>query len=295
MVDGYLPKDLSEALKILKEKDVTIYAGGTDLMVRNKNTASLLPKFNKDLLYIGNLKELKEIKESDDNLEIGAACTLSALLRSKEVPEVLKEAIRQIASPAIRNMGTIGGNICNASPAGDTLPVLYALDAKLKLTSENSSREVCIKDFILGPRKILLEKNEILENIIIPKAEFNKTYYEKVGARKASAISKLSFVGLAEIENEKIKEIRISIGSVAPKVVRIKEAEDILIGINMNDLESKMEEVKKIYSKEIVPISDQRSTATYRKAVALRLIQYFLNIELRHNQKNNNSIRLKKS
>lgn len=264
-------------------------------MVRNKNTASLLPKFNKDLLYIGNLKELKEIKESDDNLEIGAACTLSALLRSKEVPEVLKEAIRQIASPAIRNMGTIGGNICNASPAGDTLPVLYALDAKLKLTSENSSREVCIKDFILGPRKILLEKNEILENIIIPKAEFNKTYYEKVGARKASAISKLSFVGLAEIENEKIKEIRISIGSVAPKVVRIKEAEDILIGINMNDLESKMEEVKKIYSKEIVPISDQRSTATYRKAVALRLIQYFLNIELRHNQKNNNSICLKKS
>lgn len=290
MVDGYLPKDLSEALKILKEKDVTIYAGGTDLMVRNKNTASLLPKFNKDLLYIGNLKELKEIKESDDNLEIGAACTLSALLRSKEVPEVLKEAIRQIASPAIRNMGTIGGNICNASPAGDTLPVIYALDAKLKLTSENSSREVCIKDFILGPRKILLEKNEILENIIIPKAEFNKTYYEKVGARKASAISKLSFVGLAEIENEKIKEIRISIGSVAPKVVRIKEAEDILIGINMNDLESKMEEVKKVYSKEIVPISDQRSTATYRKAVALRLIQYFLNIELRHNQENNNSI-----
>lgn len=281
MVDGYLPKDFGEALKILNEKDVTIYAGGTDLMVRNKNAASLLPKFNNELLYIGNLKELKEIKESADNLEIGAACTLSTILRAKEISEVLKESIRQIASPAIRNMGTIGGNICNASPAGDTLPALYALDAKLKLTSKNSSREVDIKDFILGPRKILLEKHEILESIIIPKSKFNKAYYEKVGARKASAISKLSFVGLAEIENEKIKEIRIAIGSVAPKVVRIKEAEDILIGINMNDLESKMEEVKQVYSKEIVPISDQRSTATYRKTVALRLIQYFLNIELK--------------
>lgn len=281
MVDGYLPKDFGEALKILNEKDVTIYAGGTDLMVRNKNAASLLPKFNNDLLYIGNLKELKEIKESADNLEIGAACTLSTILRVNSIPEILKESIRGIASPAIRNMGTIGGNICNASPAGDTLPILYALDSKLKLTSENSSREVYIKDFILGPRNIALGKDEILESIIIPKSKFNKTYYEKVGARKASAISKLSFVGLAEIENEEIKEMRIAIGSVAPKVVRIKEAEDILIGINMNDLESKVEEVKKIYSKGIVPISDQRSTATYRKTVALRLVQYFLNIELK--------------
>lgn len=278
MVNGYLPKNFEEALKILSEKDVTIYAGGTDLMVRNKNAASLLPKFNKDLLYIGDLKELKEIKESADKLEIGAACTLSALLRTKGIPEVLKDAIRQIASPAIRNMGTIGGNICNASPAGDTLPVLYVLDAKLKLTSKDSSREVSIQNFILGPRKILLEKNELLESIIIEKAEFNRTYYEKVGARKASAISKLSFVGIAQIEDEKVKDIRIAIGSVAPKVVRIKEAENLMIGSNLKEIE--LEIVKGIYAKEVVPINDQRSTAVYRKTVALRLIQYFLNTKI---------------
>lgn len=289
MVDGYSPKDLGEALKILSEKDVTIYAGGTDLMVRNKNAALLLPKFNNDLLYIGNLKELKEIKELTDKLEIGAACTLSTLLRAKEIPEVLKESIRQIASPAIRNIGTIGGNICNASPAGDTLPVLYALDAKLKLTGENSSREVGINDFILGPRKILLEKHEILESISIPKAEFNKTYYEKVGARKASAISKLSFVGVAQIEDEIVKDIRIAIGSVAPKIVRIKEAEDLVIGNNLEDMKSKVKEIKDIYSKYVVPIDDQRSTAVYRKTVALRLIQYFLNIELNKSKGGNNN------
>lgn len=280
MVDGYLPKDLKEALEILNEKNATIYAGGTDLMVRNKNATSLLPKFNNDLLYIGSLKELKEIEDSGDSLEIGAACTLSSLLRVEEVPEVLKEAIRQIASPAIRNMGTIGGNICNASPAGDTLPILYALDTRLRLINKNSMREVNIKDFILGPRKILLEKNEILKSILIPKAEFNKTYYEKVGARKASAISKLSFIGLAEVKDEKIKDIRIAIGSVAPKVVRIKSAEDLLIGSNLEDLKKKIKEVKDIYSNEIVPIDDQRSTAVYRKTVALKLIQYFLNTKI---------------
>lgn len=280
MVEGYYLNTFEEALKILNEKDVTIYAGGTDLMVRNKNAASLLPKFNKDLLYIGNLIELKKVKMLSSTIEIGTACTLSSLLKAKEVPEILKEAIRQIASPAIRNMGTIGGNICNASPAGDTLPILYALDAKLKLTSESSSREVNIEDFILGPRKISLNKNEILESIIISKTEFNKTSYEKVGARKASAISKLSFVGIAKIEDETIKNIRIALGSVASTVVRMKDVEDILIGKKIRDLESTREKINRLCLEKITPIDDQRSTAVYRKKTAIRLIQYFLyNIE----------------
>lgn len=280
MVEGYLPNTFEQALKILNEKDVIIYAGGTDLMVKNKNTASLIPKFTKDLLYVGNLNELREIIEEDNIIKIGAACTLSSLLRVESVPEVLKEAIRNIASPAIRNMGTIGGNICNASPAGDTLPILYALEAKLKLSSINSSREVNINDFILGPGKIILKNNEILESILIEKVNFNKVYYQKVGARKASAISKISFVALAEVIDEKIIDIRIAIGSVGPKIVRVKTAEDILIGRELKDIENIMSEIIKVYSENVNPISDQRSTAIYRKTVALRLIQYFLNIEL---------------
>lgn len=280
MVEGYSPNTLEEALKILDEKELIIYSGGTDLMVRNKNITSLLPKFNKDLLYIGNLNELKEIKEYDNNIEIGAACTLSALLRIESIPEVLKEAIRNIASPAIRNMATIGGNICNASPAGDTLPILYALEAKLKLVSVNSSREVNINDFILGPGKIILNNNEILESVLIEKVNFNKMYYEKVGARKASAISKISFVALADVENKKIKDIRIAIGSVGPTIVRVKEGEDILIGADLNNIGNLMSKVNEVYSEKITPIDDQRSTASYRKAVSLKLIQYFLNIKI---------------
>lgn len=281
MVEGYSPNTFEEALEILNEKDVIIYAGGTDLMVKNKNLTLLIPKFPKDLLYAGNLNELKEIKEDDSSIKIGAACTLSSLLSVESVPDVLKQAIRNIASPAIRNIGTIGGNICNASPAGDTLPILYALEAKLKLVCINSSREVNINDFILGPGKIILKENEILESILIKKENFNKVYYQKVGARKASAISKVSFVALAEVSNEKINDIRIAIGSVGPKIVRVKIAEDILIGRELKDIEDLMPEIKKVYSEEVNPISDQRSTAAYRKTVVLRLIQYFLNIELK--------------
>ncbi|MDS0524609.1 FAD binding domain-containing protein [Clostridium sp. SHJSY1] len=276
MVEGYYPNTLLEALKILEEKDIIIHAGGTDLMVRNKNITSLLPKFDKDLLYIGDLKELKEIKICDSMIEIGAACTYSKLLKEKEIPNVLKEAIKEIASPAIRNKGTIGGNICNASPAGDTLPILYALDAKLKLTNISISREINIEDFILGPRKITLKKDEILESIIIPKSKINITYYEKVGARKASAISKLSVVALADIENEKINDIRIALGAVGTTVVRRKEIENIIIGTDLKDIKNKIEIIKKAYSEKITPINDQRSTAIYRKTVALKLIEYFL-------------------
>jgi len=283
MVEGYSPNNLQEALKILNEKDMIIYAGGTDLMVKNKNSTSLVPGFTKDLLYVGNLKELKEIKSDDNKIEIGAVCTLSFLLRIESVPEVLKKAIRSIASPAIRNMGTIGGNICNASPAGDTLPILYALDAKLKLVSLSSSREVKIDDFILGPGKTILKNNEILESVLIEKINFNKVFYEKVGARKACAISKVSFTALAKINNEKIEDIRIAVGSVGPKIVREKSVEEILIGKEIKEIGNFLPEVEKIYSQKITPINDQRSTATYRKTVVLRLIQYFLNIELKKN------------
>ncbi len=283
MVDGYSPSTFEEALKILNKEDVIIYAGGSDLMVKNKNSASLLPRFNKNLLYVGNLNLLKEIKEYDNKIEIGSACTLTSILKIEGVPKILKESIRNIASPAIRNMATIGGNICNASPAGDTLPILYALEAKLKLASINSMREVNIKDFILGPGKIILKDNEILESILIEKENFNKIYYQKVGARKASAISKISFVALAKVENQKIKDIRIAIGSVGPRIVRLKEGEDILIGTELKNIENLMLQVEKVYSEKVVPINDQRSTAIYRKKVVLRLIQYFLNIELKKN------------
>lgn len=271
-----MPKDFKEALTLLKYKNLTIYAGGTDLMVRYKNNTALLPKFNNNLIFIGNIDELKIIEDAGEELIVGSAVTLSELLRNDKTPEILKTAIRSIASPAVRNMGTIGGNICNGSPAGDTLPILYALEAECKVTSLSGSREIPIEDFILGPRKIELKSHELLEKIIIPKTKFSEQVYEKVGARKASAISKLSFVAFKNISDNKIQDIRIAFGAVAPKVVKSKEIEKLLIGKEINKVDEVIQEVLDKYSNLITPIDDQRSTAKYRKIVSLRLLQDFL-------------------
>lgn len=280
-VDGYLPKTINAALQILNSENVIVYAGGTDLMVRYKNEASLLPMFDKNILYIGQIDELKKVYENNEEIVIGAGCTLASLLINEHVPEILKKAIRGAASPAIRNMGTIGGNICNASPAGDTLPVLYSLNSRCSVISEGLERTINIEDFIYGPRRTVLEKNEMLKSITIPKENFNIVHYEKVGARKASAISKLSFAGLCNVENGRVQDLRISFGAVGATVVRLKEAENLIIGRQINTLDKFIKEAIEIYDKNINPIDDQRSTAQYRKIVVMNLIKYFFYTEIK--------------
>lgn len=280
-VDGYIPKTINAALQILNSENVIVYAGGTDLMVRYKNETSLLPKFDKNILYIGQIDELKKVYENNEEIVIGAGCTLASLLRNEHVPEILKKAIRGAASPAIRNMGTIGGNICNASPAGDTLPVLYSLNSRCSVISEGLERTINIEDFIYGPRRTVLEKNEMLKSITIPKENFNIVHYEKVGARKASAISKLSFAGLCNVENGRVQNLRISFGAVGATVVRLKEAENLIIGREINTLDKFIKEAIELYDKNINPIDDQRSTAQYRKIVVMNLIKYFFYTEIK--------------
>lgn len=276
MVETYFPATWEEVLKIRQKKNALVYAGGTDLMVKKKNEGLLLPKFEFPVLFIGSLQELKQIQIQENRIAIGAACTYDALLRAMETPEILKLAVREIASPAIRNRGTLGGNICNASPAGDTLPVLYALGASLLLESQGNRREVLIENFILGPGKIALEENEIVKEIYIPKDRYEIQYYKKVGARKADAISKLSFVGLMKTKDDVIEDIRISFGAVGPRIVRSKEIEKQLIGKNKKEVEAMYSFILKQYGEWITPIDDKRSTASYRKAVSLRLLQDFL-------------------
>lgn len=280
-VEGYLPKSINAALQILNSENVIVYAGGTDLMVRYKNETSLLPKFDKNILYIGQIDELKKVYENNEEIVIGAGCTLASLLRNEHVPEILKKSIRGAASPAIRNMGTIGGNICNASPAGDTLPVLYSLNSRCNVISEGLERTINIEDFIYGPRRTALKKNEILKSITISKENFNIVHYEKVGARKASAISKLSFAGLCNVENGRVQDLRMSFGAVGATVVRLKEAETLIIGKEINTLDKFIKEAIEIYDKNINPIDDQRSTAQYRKIVVMNLIKYFFNTEVK--------------
>jgi CO/xanthine dehydrogenase FAD-binding subunit len=263
------PKTLAEALKAKSDSPSLIpYAGGTDWMVGRREAAPLL--------FLNAVDELKKIEDSKDFLSIGACCTYTELLESKKLPGVLHQAIVEIASPAIRNMGTMGGNICNASPAGDTLPPLYALSARVRLASAKKTREIPLASFILGVREKDLAPNEILTAIILPKQDFTQSYYKKVGARSAVAISKVSFAAFKKIENGVVTAIPMAFGSVAATVVRSHQIESALIGKTPARLSAMSGEIAKMYEPLIVPIDDQRSTAVYRKKSCLALLTDFL-------------------
>lgn len=281
MVDKIDPQTLAsmtltEALDIRNNGQVIPFAGGTDLMVRRRSWAGTLPRFETPVVFIGKIPELIEISTGGGQLTIGAAATLAAINSHPAVPQILKRAIVEMASPAIRNMGTLGGNICNASPAADTLPPLYALEATVVLQSKSDKRELPISEFITGPGQTVLQSDELMVAIKIPFAEFNKVYYKKVGTRKADALSKVSFAGLARVNGGIIEDVRLAIGAVAPRVVRNPEAEALLKGKQVNGLADMVEEIKKHYLKDIRPIDDQRSNAKYRKLVSLRLVEDFV-------------------
>lgn len=281
MVNGYSPLSLNEALVIKQSKQVIPFAGGTDLMIKRKNWAGVSPKFEKDVLFIGHLKELKKIKLENNKLIIGANCTLAEIIENEIVPEYIKNILLKMASPAIRNMATIGGNICNSSPAGDTLPPLYAMNAQLILKSIDCKRRIKIEDFIYAPGKNNLKEDQLLTEIIIPLDNFNIMYYKKVGTRKANSLSKASFLGLAKINNNRIVDIRIAIGAVSPTIIRDRKIEEKLKGLDKNGLEKNLVKIKDMYLNLIQPIDDQRSSKEYRKKVSGNLLKYFLLKEMR--------------
>lgn len=274
----YRFRHLNQTLSQLDAEDCAIIAGGTDVMVLHKSRRGTPPKITKPIMFIDHLLELKQISQIHSDLYIGACCTYSELLKNPLIPGPLKAAIKTIAAPAIRNRGTLGGNICNASPAGDTLPLLYVYNAKLVLRSINGDRVVPIHDFIQGPRRVQRYQNEILAEIILPSVLKDGSYvvFEKVGNRNADAIAKVSFAGYIKLSRERIADIRFALGAVGPTMVRSLNIEKKLIGKRVPLTNKDITEIMNDYAKIIKPIDDQRSTAVYRKTVALNLIRYFL-------------------
>ncbi|HHF58534.1 MAG TPA: hypothetical protein ENL41_03820 [candidate division WOR-3 bacterium] len=281
MVKVFMPQSLKEALRIRKEEKAIPFAGGTDLMVKRGRLRGLAPYFEKPVLFLHKVKELTGVKFEEGRVRIGALSTLSEILENRDIPLILKYAIAEIASPAIRNLATIGGNICNASPAGDTLPPLYVMNARVVLSSFTSEREMKIMDFIKGPGSTDLKEEELLKEIIIPVEFFNIVFYRKVGTRKANSLSKVSFAGVARLDDGIIKDIRISFGAVAPTPLRAPEIEEEIIGKNKVKIIAKIPDILEKYARIIRPIDDQRSTARYRKTISLKILEYFLKEEIK--------------
>ena len=276
MVNHYIPHNLKDALKILDSHDCYIMAGGTDLMVMKHQRSGLIPNFDKDVCYVANLKELQYIFEDEKGVHIGAGTKFTDIEECEIVPEILKQIIHELASPNIRNMATMAGNIANASPAGDSIVGLYLLDASLELVNIHGSRIVPINEFILGVRKIALNKNELIKEIFIPHHDDLNTYWRKVGSRAAESISKVTFAGGYEIEDNIVKDLRMAFGSVNITCARDRQIEEKYIGMTVEELHNNVKNILADMSKIVSPITDQRSTKEYRQKVAMNILQDFI-------------------
>ncbi|AKA67355.1 FAD binding domain-containing protein [Clostridium scatologenes] len=267
MVDSYRVLSLKKALHILAKEDVTPYAGGTDLMI----------KANEDdrYLFLNKITEMKNIVEDEKYIRIGAGVTFSDVIKSKLIPTILKEAVSQIAAPAIRNLGTVGGNICNGSPKADSALIFFVTDSKLRLVSSKEERVIPINEFYLGRKKTSLKKDELLVEILMSKEGFDNYYYKKVGARNALAISRVSFAGILNIENNKISNCSTAFGAVSDVIIRCPDIDKMLIGKTIQEAKALKKDYLSAYDKVIVPIKG-RISAEYRKTVCMNLLRDFL-------------------
>ncbi|MBR4377694.1 MAG: FAD binding domain-containing protein [Bacilli bacterium] len=276
MVNKYIPTSTHEALDILSKHDCYILAGGSDLMVVKKNVAGALPKFDKDVLYVSHIEEMKGIYKDEKGLHIKAGTTMDEVEHSELVPTLLRKAVSELASTNIRHFATLVGNIANASPAGDTIVVDVVLDAVLKLESVEGERFVKAEDFVLGVRKIDRKPNELITEIIFPEVDYNGELWFKVGSRKADSISKVMMAGIYKICRKTLENFALVFGSVSIKPVRSHELENELKGMSFDDVLKNKKYIVEEYAKLIKPIDDQRSTAEYRLTVAKNMIGKFI-------------------
>lgn len=269
------PQTLKEALGYLKEygEKVKPYAGGTDLMVQLREGSSRL----KDVEYLMDvqaLPELRGIEVREDSIRIGAMTSHTEVNESevlrKHVP-FLSIASSTVGSTQIRNKGTVGGNICNASPAADTLSPFVALNARLVVVSVDGEREVMVKDAMEKAAKLKLAPHEMVTSILIDRIDDYSTAFIKLGRRKALAISRMNAAVALKMENGVIAAARIAPGCVFSTPDRVEKAEALIVGKAPSA--ALFEEAGKAVSEEMIARTGIRWSTEYKKPVIEALIQ----------------------
>lgn len=271
------PAYLEELFFLLdRHPGALIMAGGTDLLVslRRQKVPDSRP-----LLLLTRVAELHGIRDTGAGIAVGAATTLARLIADpliKRHAPLLVPAAATVGGPALRNMGTLGGNIRTASPAGDTLPALNLLGAEVELASRRGQRRLPVAELVEGPGRTGLASDEIITRVLLPYGEdFPRQTFEKVGLRRSLAIAMVSFAGLLRLSADGVvEEARFAWGSVAPTVARLPEVEVGLLGRKLDGeaIRTAADGVRRGVS----PIDDIRATADYRRAVAANLLVRFL-------------------
>ena len=269
------PRSLADAYALLARGDGwRPIAGGTDLIVQI--TGEMAPPPGR-VIDIWRLDELRGITLDGESLVIGALTTYTELRRSvmcRERLPALVEAAATIGAAQIQNRGTLGGNVVNASPAGDTLPVLLATDARLVVGSSRGERTVAAIDFWTAYRQTALAPDELLLRARVPLPAGRQVRFRKVGTRRAQAISKV-VMALAWREDGGVwRDVRLALGSVADRPIRARQTEGVLEGAAPR--RQTADHAAATVAAEITPIDDVRSTADYRRAVTARVLHRLL-------------------
>ena len=256
----------------------TPIAGGTELMVA-LNTGRLTQH---SLVSIQHLKELRFIRVEEDAIHIGAGATFTDIRRSSEIAAYLPLLIQSASwtgTIANQNRATLGGNICNASPAADTPPALLAYGATITLISKAGKRTLPYTEFHLSYKKTVLRPDELVYSVSVPRDFAGyRQYIRKVGTRNALAISKIALAGLAKLDGDKLADIRLGAASLTDRPVRCSATEAALLGksIGPKSIDNTIRSARAALASETHTIDDIRSTAKYRAAVAGNLVEEFL-------------------
>lgn len=269
--DLLTPRSTAELAQMLADSRGCILAGGTDLLLFME-MGKLQPQ---TVIDISRLTELHYLRADAKSMHIGPLLTHSELIASpvlKEWAPILPMAAATIGAVQIRNRGTIGGNVGTASPAGDTLPALMALGAGVTLRSVRGERRFRLEDFLLGPGKTALAADEYIAEIDFPTPVFGaRGVYDKVGRRKAQAITLVSVGVQITPDSGKVAEARVCLGAVAPTVIHATAAEDALCGQRLTT--ELCQQAAQIAANEARPISDIRASADYRRKLARTWVQ----------------------
>ncbi|BBO91340.1 FAD binding domain-containing protein [Desulfosarcina ovata] len=287
----FLPESLEALWQLLAaHPEARVFSGGTDLLVWLRSK-----KINpRALVCLDRIDALRGIVEHPKEVWIGAGTTHEALLEAPAIARffpVLAQALKTLGSPHIRRMGTLGGNIVTASPAGDTLPPLVVLGAQVVLASGNGTRRLALDAFIHGPGKTALVPGEIVSGIVIPKPEEGLLqHFEKVGLRKAMACAVASLAALLAISPDgRIEKARFAWGSVGPGVLRFPDIEASLAGrpFSRESLDAVIPAVRE----RVAPIDDVRASAEYRRRVAGNLMLRLPTVFTSENEEKNDGTR----
>lgn len=266
------PRSLEEAVRQLdQDPGLVPVAGCTDLMVRGPVELSRMDR----MINVLGIPELRGIREVSGGVEIGAATTFTEIRSSAAVRAAfpaLAAAAAQVGGWQIQNRATLGGNVANASPAGDSLPVLLALDALVVVAGPRGRREIPYSAFHTGYRKTALQPGEIIVRLRLPFLPAGSVQaFRKVGTREAQAISKVVVALAGRVENGRIAELRLAAGSIAPTPVRLPVAEEAVRGIAPGA--ETASRAGRAAAEEVHPIDDVRSTAEYRRFALERVVR----------------------